>query len=71
MPRAGRPFCSAVEVRFGTGLQPCHTMAVIMVTISSPNGSFHNENGNSANSRDLAQFFTSDPIESRFAKRTV
>ena len=33
-------------------------MAVIMVTISFPDGSFDNKNGNSANSRDFDQLLT-------------
>ena len=35
-------------------------MALIMVTISFPDGSFDNENENSANSRDFEQFLTKD-----------
>ena len=38
----------------------CHTMAVIMVTISFPDGSFDNENRDSANSQDFEQFLTND-----------
>ena len=35
-------------------------MALIMVTISFPDGSFDSKNGNTANSRDFDQFLTKD-----------
>ena len=45
---------------FGERLSRCYTMALIMVTISFPDGSFDNEIGNSVNSQDFEQFLTND-----------